>query len=99
MIIKAARRIANVDEYYFSTKLKQIAKMRSEGKDVINLGIGSPDNPPSENTIDKLVEYSRKDYSHGYQGYVGIPELRKAFSLWYKKYFNVNLNPENQIYR
>lgn len=97
MIIKPADRTGNVQEYYFSRKLAQIEKMRKEGADVINLGIGSPDQPPSEKTIDALIETARKPTSHGYQNYTGILALRKAFSEWYGKYFHVDLDPENEI--
>ncbi len=71
--------------------------MRTAGADIINLGIGSPDMAPSGNTIDRLNEEARKPSSHGYQSYTGIPELRNGFALWYKKYFNVSLDPENEI--
>jgi aspartate/methionine/tyrosine aminotransferase len=71
--------------------------MRREGSDVINLGIGSPDQAPSENTIEALISEANKPGSHGYQSYTGIPALRKAFSEWYKKYFHVYLNPDNEI--
>ena len=97
MIVKPADRTENVQEYYFSQKLAQIDKMRREGSDVINLGIGSPDQPPSENTVSALIAEAKKSDSHGYQSYTGIPALRKAFSEWYKKYFHVNLNPDNEI--
>jgi aspartate/methionine/tyrosine aminotransferase len=97
MIVKPAVRTESVQEYYFSQKLEQIAKMRSEGLDVINLGIGSPDQPPSENTVSALIDEARKPTSHGYQSYSGIPALRKGFAEWYKKYFHVSLNPENEI--
>ena len=97
MIVKPADRTGNVQEYYFSQKLAQIDKMRREGSDVINLGIGSPDQPPSENTVSALIAEAKKSDSHGYQSYSGIPALRKAFSEWYKKYFHVNLNPDNEI--
>jgi LL-diaminopimelate aminotransferase len=97
MKVKPADRTNNVQEYYFSQKLAQIDRMRSEGSDVINLGIGSPDQPPSENTISALTEEAKKPTSHGYQSYSGIPSLRKAFSDWYKKFFHVNLNPDNEI--
>ena len=97
MIVKPADRTANVQEYYFSQKLAQIDRMRREGSDVINLGIGSPDQPPSENTVSALIAEAKKPASHGYQSYSGIPSLRKAFSDWYKKYFHVNLNPDNEI--
>ena len=97
MIVKPADRTGNVQEYYFSQKLAQIDKMRRDGSDVINLGIGSPDQPPSESTVSALIAEAKKSTSHGYQSYSGIPSLRKAFSDWYKKYFYVNLNPDNEI--
>ncbi|HEX7494910.1 MAG TPA: aminotransferase class I/II-fold pyridoxal phosphate-dependent enzyme [Bacteroidales bacterium] len=97
MIVKPADRTGNVQEYYFSQKLAQIDRMRKEGSDVINLGIGSPDQPPSGNTISALIDEANKPTSHGYQSYSGIPALRKAFSNWYGKYFHVELNPENEI--
>jgi len=97
MIVKPADRTEKVQEYYFSQKLAQIDRMRREGSDVINLGIGSPDQAPSENTISALISEAKKPGSHGYQSYTGIPALRKAFSEWYKKYFQVYLNPDNEI--
>ena len=97
MIVKPAERTGKVQEYYFSQKLAQIEKMRREGADIINLGIGSPDQPPSENAIAALVSYALRPTSHGYQSYTGIPALRKAFADWYKKYFHVELNPDNEI--
>jgi LL-diaminopimelate aminotransferase len=97
MKVKPADRTGNVQEYYFSQKLAQIDRMRREGADIINLGIGSPDQPPSDNTIAKLIEEAHKSTSHGYQSYTGIPALRKAFAVWYKKYFNVDLNPDTEI--
>ena len=71
--------------------------MRKAGADIINLGIGSPDLPPSPAAIDKLSEASKLPNAHGYQSYNGIPALRSAFAGWYKKYFNVDLNPDNEI--
>jgi len=97
MTIKPANRTNSVQEYYFSQKLAQIDKMRREGADIINLGIGSPDQSPSENTLSALVAEAQKTTAHGYQSYTGIPALRKAFSDWYKKYFHVELNPDNEI--
>ena len=76
--IKPADRLASVSEYYFSKKLKEVARMNAEGKDVISLGIGSPDMPPSENTIQTLCDAARNPDGHGYQPYVGIPELRRS---------------------
>jgi LL-diaminopimelate aminotransferase len=97
MKVKPADRTGNVQEYYFSQKLAQIDKMRREGADIINLGIGSPDQPPSENSIASLISEAKKTTSHGYQSYTGIPALRKAFADWYKKYFHVVLIPDNEI--
>jgi LL-diaminopimelate aminotransferase len=97
MKVKPAERTGKVQEYYFSQKLAQIDRMRKEGADIINLGIGSPDQPPSKSTISALIDYATKPTSHGYQSYTGIPALRKAFSDWYRKYFNVELNPDNEI--
>jgi LL-diaminopimelate aminotransferase len=97
MKVKPADRTNSVQEYYFSQKLAQIDKMRLAGIDVINLGIGSPDQPPSTGTIEALATEARKPSSHGYQSYKGIPSLRKAFAEWYRKYFKVELDPENEI--
>ena len=97
MKVKPADRTNSVQEYYFSRKLRQIDQMRASGADVINLGIGSPDQPPSDNTIRRLSAEALKHGVHGYQSYNGNPALRKAFSEWYLKYFKVRLDPENEI--
>lgn len=97
MKVKPADRTASVQEYYFSQKLAQIDKMRREGIDVINLGIGSPDQPPSGSTVEALIREAQKPGSHGYQSYSGIQALRKGFADWYDKYFKVTLNPDNEI--
>ncbi len=97
MKVKPAERTKTVQEYYFSVKLKQIDRMKKEGINVINLGIGSPDMPPPPEAIKKLSEEAAKPDVHGYQSYNGIPELRNAMADWYKKYFNVTLDPDNEI--
>ena len=97
MNIKPANRLNSVSEYYFSTKLKEVAEMNARGLNVISLGIGSPDLPPSEETVEALCKSAKEANTHGYQPYVGIPELRKAFAEWYKKWFAVELNPINEI--
>jgi LL-diaminopimelate aminotransferase len=97
MKVKPAERTGKVQEYYFSQKLAQIDRMRKEGADIINLGIGSPDQSPSELTISTLISYATRTTSHGYQSYTGVPALRKAFAGWYRKYFRVELNPDNEI--
>ena len=95
--IQPADRLASVSEYYFSRKLKEVAQMNAEGKDVISLGIGSPDMPPSEETINVLCEQAKRADVHGYQPTVGIPELRNAMADWYKRWYNVDLNPATEI--
>ena len=95
--VAPADRLAGVSEYYFSKKLKEVAQMNAEGKDVISLGIGSPDMPPSEETVQTLCNEAQNPDGHGYQPYVGIPELRKSFAAWYQKWYNVELNPATEI--
>lgn len=95
--IKAASRTGLVNEYYFSAKLAEIAHMRQQGIDVINLGIGSPDMPPAANVIAELAANAAANGNHGYQSYRGIPKLRSAFASWYLKYFGVTLDPETEI--
>lgn len=95
--IVPADRVSNVQEYYFSRKLKEVAEMNAAGKHVINLGIGSPDLPPSTETIEALCYHAHQSNEHGYQPYVGIPELRMAFSQWYKRWFQVDLDPKCEI--
>lgn len=96
-VIQPSSRTLLVQEYYFSRKLKEIAEMRRAGLDVINLGIGSPDMPPSDAVIKILSQNASDPHNHGYQSYNGIPALRSAFASWYKKYFNVVLDPESEI--
>ena len=92
-----ADRVGNIQEYYFSRKLKEVAEMNANGKNVINLGIGSPDMPPSATAIEVLCEHAHRADEHGYQPYIGIPELREGFARWYKTWFNVDLNPKTEI--
>lgn len=95
--IKPAERLSTVTEYYFSRKLKEVARLNAEGKDIISLAIGSPDMPPSKATIDKLCETARQDGAHGYQPTMGIPELRQAMSDFYKRWYGVSLDPQTEI--
>ncbi len=97
MTIQAANRISEVKEYYFSKKLREIGEMRNQGLKVINLGIGNPDRPPHPDVLKALNEASSQTDNHGYQSYIGIPELRNAFANWYKEYFQITLNPVNEI--
>lgn len=96
-MIEVAEKFKVVKEYYFSTKLQEIAEMRLAGKDVLNLGIGSPDLAPDESTIDSLIESARDTSDHAYQPYRSGETLRKAMSLFYKKIYNVDLNVESEI--
>ncbi|MDR2804281.1 MAG: aminotransferase class I/II-fold pyridoxal phosphate-dependent enzyme [Dysgonamonadaceae bacterium] len=95
--IQAARRLKTVSEYYFSKKLKEIADMNVQGLDIISLGVGSPDMPPSGTAIETLCQSARQPDVHGYQPYVGIPELRRAFADWYQSWYHVALNPDTEI--
>ena len=97
MNIQPADRIANVSEYYFSRKLKEIARLNAEGKDILSLAIGSPDMPPSQATIDKLCEVANNPAAHGYQPTIGTPELRTAMANFYKRWYGVELNPNTEI--
>ena len=95
--IKPADRLSAVSEYYFSRKLKEVARLNAEGKDIISLAIGSPDMPPSKATIDKLCEVARQDDAHGYQPTMGTPELRHAMADFYKRWYGVELDPLTEI--
>ncbi len=97
MNIVPADRLNIVSEYYFSKKLREVAEMNAAGKNVISLGVGSPDLPPSEETTKAFCESVVQSDVHGYQPHVGIPELRKAFADWYKRTYNVVLDPAKEI--
>lgn len=92
-----AQRVNNVKEYYFSKKLREIAQLNAKGEDIISLGIGGPDRPPHSDVVDTLCAEASNPDVHGYQPYVGIPELRKAFSAWYKTYYDVDLDSTTEI--
>ncbi len=96
-MITPAQRTSLVNEYYFSIKLKEIDQMNRDGKKVINLGIGSPDMAAPHEAIEAMVNSARTYGTNGYQSYIGIPELRNAFSKWYKHFFRVELDPEKEI--
>lgn len=96
-MLKASNRLNFIEEYYFSKKLKEIDDLKKMGRNIINLGIGSPDLPPHIDVIKTLNEFSSKDGVHCYQSYRGLSVLREAFSRWYKAFYRVNLNPETEI--
>ena len=95
--MSVARRLEGIGEYYFSQKLREIDDMNKAGKQVINLGIGSPDLPPHPDVIKALHEEAMKPNQHGYQNYKGSPVLRNAVSAWYKKWYDVTLNADTEI--
>ena len=94
---KPAGRISTVSEYYFSRKLKEIARMNAEGKDVVSLAIGSPDMPPSAETVKVLCEQAQRPDTHGYQPTIGTPELREAMAGFYSRWYGVELDPTSEI--
>ena len=96
-MIKTADRLNNISEYYFSRKLKEIDDLNKKGRQIINLGIGSPDQPPHPDVIKTLNEESAKPNQHSYQSYRGSLVLRKSMSNWYKQWYNVDLDPESEI--
>lgn len=96
-MIETAKRLEDIGEYYFSTKLREIDNLNKQGKNIISLGIGSPDLPPHEDVIKVLQEESAKPNVHAYQSYKGSPVLRKAFAAWYKKWYDVDLNADTEI--
>ncbi len=92
-----SHRLEGIGEYYFSTKLREIDELNKAGKQIINLGIGSPDLPPHPDVIKVLQEESAKDNVHAYQSYKGSPVLREAIAEWYKKYYAVSIAPATEI--
>ena len=97
MEMKTASRLEGIGEYYFSQKLREIEMLNKEGKDILNLGIGSPDLPPHPDVIKVLQENAAKDNTHAYQSYKGSPILRNAISQWYQQWYQVDLNPDTEV--
>lgn len=97
MIISKANRLNEVQEYYFARKLAEVRALMAQGKKIINLGIGDPDLPASENTVQALTTSAQQDSSHGYQPYRSIPALRSAIADWYQQTYKVILNPETEV--
>ena len=95
--MKPASRVDSIQEYYFSRKLKEVAKLNAEGKDIISLAIGSPDMPPSKQTIDKLCAVANEPNAHGYQPTSGLPELRTAMAGFYKRTYGVELDAKTEL--
>ena len=95
--IKPAKRLGLVQEYYFSKKLEEVAQLMAKGNDIISLAIGSPDLPPSANTIAQLCEVAQQENAHGYQPTKGTPELLKAMSAFYSRWYGVDVDPQNEV--
>ena len=96
-MIQPANRVGEIQEYYFSRKLKEVAQLNAEGKDIISLAIGSPDMPPSKQTIDKLCEVAAQPNAHGYQPTMGTPELRQAMADFYQRWYGVTIDPKTEV--
>jgi LL-diaminopimelate aminotransferase len=96
-MITTAKRLDTVEEYYFSSKLREVRQLQSEGKSIINMGIGSPDLSPSRAVIEAVAAAIQDENGHGYQSYQGLPELRKGMADFYQNQFGVELNPNNEI--
>ena len=96
-VIAPAQRVSEVKEYYFSSKLKEIAALNAQGADIISLGVGGPDCPPHDEVIATLCNEASKPGAHGYQPYVGLPSLREAYCEWYKQWYGVELDPVNEV--
>jgi LL-diaminopimelate aminotransferase len=95
--MNTSKRLDGIGEYYFSQKLREIDELNRQGKNVINLGIGSPDQPPHPEVIRVLQEESAKPNVHGYQSYKGSPVLRKAVAAWYQQWYGVELDADTEI--
>ncbi|HET6256892.1 MAG TPA: aminotransferase class I/II-fold pyridoxal phosphate-dependent enzyme [Puia sp.] len=95
--MNTSKRLEGIGEYYFSQKLREIDELNRQGKNIINLGIGSPDQPPHPDVIRVLQEESAKPNVHGYQSYKGSPVLRKAVAAWYRQWYGVDLDPDSEI--
>ena len=96
-MIQKADRLSNVKEYYFSKKLREVDALRKEGKEIINMAIGSPDLPPPDAVIKALNKIANTKGAHQYQSYQGIPELREAIANFYSKHYRISLNPHQEI--
>lgn len=95
--MEAAKRLEGIGEYYFSQKLREIDELNRQGKNIISLGIGSPDLAPHPDVIKILQEESAKPTTHAYQSYKGSPVLRNAIADWYKNWYGVPLQPDSEI--
>lgn len=95
--VHPATRLSNVQEYYFSRKLKEVARLNAEGRDIISLAIGSPDMPPSQRTVECLYEVASQPEAHGYQPTMGTPELRQAMADFYARWYGVDVDAQTEV--
>lgn len=95
--VHPATRLSNVQEYYFSRKLKEVARLNAEGRDIISLAIGSPDMPPSQRTVERLCEVASQPEAHGYQPTMGTPELRQAMADFYARWYGVDVDAQTEV--
>ena len=95
--IVPAKRVSEIQEYYFSRRLREVAQLNAQGADIISLGIGGPDRPPHSSVISTLADEAAKPGNRSYQPYVGIPQLRRAMADWYNRWYGVTLNPDTEI--
>lgn len=95
--IVPAKRVSEIQEYYFSRRLREVAQLNAQGADIISLGIGGPDRPPHSSVISTLADEAAKPGNHSYQPYVGIPQLRQAMADWYNRWYGVTINPDTEI--
>ena len=96
-MISTAKRLEGIGEYYFSQKLREIDELNRQGKQIISLGIGSPDMPPHPDVIKTLQEESARPDVHAYQSYKGSPVLRRSVAAWYNTWYNVVLNADTEV--
>jgi aspartate/methionine/tyrosine aminotransferase len=97
MIVSPSHRVDKVETYYFATKLAEIAELNASGKDIINLGIGSPDLMPPSEVLIALQSELKNPIAHKYQSYKGIVELRQAFSQFYENHFGIEIDYNSEI--
>lgn len=92
-----AKRLNKVQEYYFSSKLREVRALEAQGKPIINLGIGSPDLPPPMQVVEGLTKALSQSAAHQYQPYKGTSDFRNAICEFYESHYEVNLDPEKEI--
>jgi LL-diaminopimelate aminotransferase len=96
-MIEIADRLQSVNEYYFSKKLREVQQLVSQGKPIINMGIGSPDLQPHTDVVSALQNSLNDIKAHQYQSYQGIPEFRKQIAAFYESNYDVVLDSNSEI--